>query len=51
LDILDVAGRKCLSVDVRTAVRTIHVAQLAPGAYTARIKGTNEVRTSTFVKQ
>ncbi|MBS1941630.1 MAG: VCBS repeat-containing protein [Bacteroidetes bacterium] len=51
VEVMDVSGRVCLTADISAGHRMVQVVQLAPGAYTLRIRGAHEIRTASFVKQ
>ncbi len=50
VEVLDVAGRVCRTVEVHGASLVIPVATLAPGAYTVRVQGDQAVSNAPFVK-
>lgn len=49
-EVLDLAGRVCLAVDLRNQGRTVDVAPLAPGVYTLRILGGSAALNLPLVK-
>ncbi len=51
VDVLDMMGRVCIRANINAQRGGIHVADLAPGAYTVRIKGNNTVSKAHFIKQ